>query len=114
MGLRPCGPQVVVFNWSPQLLDPFHVERQLDLSSVAARLRVTSEAHPYPLRTCCSSAGVGGQGWPLTGWRPGYRLTRGQVLKGAWRIVERVASPNCARKRRDVVQFSWELTEGSA
>ncbi|MQL67781.1 hypothetical protein Taro_000056 [Colocasia esculenta] len=45
MGLRPCGPQVV--------------ERQLDLSSVAARLRVlgefptepvTSEAHPYPHR----------------------------------------------------------------
>ncbi|MQM10406.1 hypothetical protein Taro_043294 [Colocasia esculenta] len=44
----------------------------------------------------------------------GYRLTRGQVLNGAWRIVERVASPNCARKRRGVVQFSWELAEGSA
>ncbi|MQL77268.1 hypothetical protein Taro_009674 [Colocasia esculenta] len=39
MGLRPCGLQVVVFSWSPQLLDPFHVEQQLDLSSVAARLR---------------------------------------------------------------------------
>ncbi|MQL72518.1 hypothetical protein Taro_004852 [Colocasia esculenta] len=23
MGLRPCGPQVVVFSWSPQLLDLF-------------------------------------------------------------------------------------------
>ncbi|MQL73666.1 hypothetical protein Taro_006007 [Colocasia esculenta] len=30
------------------------------------------------------------------------------------RIVERVASLNCARKRRDVVQFSWELAEDSA
>ncbi|MQL73204.1 hypothetical protein Taro_005561, partial [Colocasia esculenta] len=40
MGLRPCGPQVVEFSWSPQLLDLFYVERQLDLSSVAARLRV--------------------------------------------------------------------------
>ncbi|MQL72351.1 hypothetical protein Taro_004680 [Colocasia esculenta] len=39
MGLRLCGPQMVVFSWSPQLLDFFHVERQLDLSSVAARLR---------------------------------------------------------------------------
>ncbi|MQL94430.1 hypothetical protein Taro_027089 [Colocasia esculenta] len=39
MGLRPCGPQVVVFSWSPQLLDLF-TWRQLDLSSVAARLRV--------------------------------------------------------------------------
>ncbi|MQL96940.1 hypothetical protein Taro_029618 [Colocasia esculenta] len=37
-----------------------------------------------------------------------------QVLKGGWRIVERVALPNCARKRRGVVQFPWELVEGSA
>ncbi|MQL83104.1 hypothetical protein Taro_015590 [Colocasia esculenta] len=36
---------------------------------------------------------------------------RVEVLKGAWKIVECVASPNCARKRRDVVQFSWELAE---
>ncbi|MQL83643.1 hypothetical protein Taro_016135 [Colocasia esculenta] len=36
-----------------------------------------------------------------------------QVLKGAWRIVRRVALPNCARKRRGVVQFPWELAEGS-
>ncbi|MQM11782.1 hypothetical protein Taro_044689 [Colocasia esculenta] len=40
MGLRPCGPQVVVFSWSPQLLDLFTWSgAQLDLSSVAARLR---------------------------------------------------------------------------
>ncbi|MQM23237.1 hypothetical protein Taro_056300 [Colocasia esculenta] len=37
MGLRPCGQQVVVFSWSPQLLDPFHVEWQLDLSRQTAR-----------------------------------------------------------------------------
>ncbi|MQM05449.1 hypothetical protein Taro_038263 [Colocasia esculenta] len=36
-----------------------------------------------------------------------------QILKGAWRIVERVALPNCARKRRGVVQFPWDLAEGS-
>ncbi|MQL80616.1 hypothetical protein Taro_013056 [Colocasia esculenta] len=36
-----------------------------------------------------------------------------QVLKGAWRIVGRVASPNCARTSRGVEQFSWELAEGS-
>ncbi|MQL68160.1 hypothetical protein Taro_000386 [Colocasia esculenta] len=36
-----------------------------------------------------------------------------QVLKGAWRIVGRVALPNCARKRRSVVQFPWELAEDS-
>ncbi|MQL70564.1 hypothetical protein Taro_002886 [Colocasia esculenta] len=36
-----------------------------------------------------------------------------QVLKDAWRTVERVAVTNRARKRRDVVQFSWELAEGS-
>ncbi|MQL79333.1 hypothetical protein Taro_011772 [Colocasia esculenta] len=35
------------------------------------------------------------------------------VLKGAWRIVGCVALLNCARKRRDVVQFPWELAEGS-
>ncbi|MQL79203.1 hypothetical protein Taro_011641 [Colocasia esculenta] len=35
-----------------------------------------------------------------------------QVLKGAWRIVERVALPNYARKRRGMVQFPWELAEG--
>ncbi|MQM03882.1 hypothetical protein Taro_036670 [Colocasia esculenta] len=46
MGLRPCGPQVVVFSWSPQLLDFFHVERQLDLSSIAARLRVRRRGSP--------------------------------------------------------------------
>ncbi|MQL92986.1 hypothetical protein Taro_025624 [Colocasia esculenta] len=37
-----------------------------------------------------------------------------QVPKGGWTIVERVALPNCARKRRGVVQFPWELAEGSA
>ncbi|MQL72503.1 hypothetical protein Taro_004840, partial [Colocasia esculenta] len=36
-----------------------------------------------------------------------------QVLKSGWKIVERVALLNCARKRRGVVQFSWELAEGS-
>ncbi|MQM13813.1 hypothetical protein Taro_046737 [Colocasia esculenta] len=36
-----------------------------------------------------------------------------QVLKGGWTIVERVASLNCARKCRGVVQFPWELAEGS-
>ncbi|MQL75412.1 hypothetical protein Taro_007773 [Colocasia esculenta] len=35
------------------------------------------------------------------------------VPKSGWTIVERMALPNCARKRRDVVQFSWELAEGS-
>ncbi|MQL92229.1 hypothetical protein Taro_024843 [Colocasia esculenta] len=35
------------------------------------------------------------------------------VLKGAWRIVGRVALPNRARKLRSVVQFPWELAEGS-
>ncbi|MQL69760.1 hypothetical protein Taro_002088 [Colocasia esculenta] len=36
-----------------------------------------------------------------------------QVLKGGWAIVERVALLNCARKRRGVVQFPWELEDGS-
>ncbi|MQL84178.1 hypothetical protein Taro_016687, partial [Colocasia esculenta] len=36
-----------------------------------------------------------------------------QVLKDAWRTVERVAVTNHARKRRGVVQFPWELAEGS-
>ncbi|MQM13855.1 hypothetical protein Taro_046782 [Colocasia esculenta] len=36
-----------------------------------------------------------------------------QVSKGGWTIVERVALLNCARKRRGVVQFPWELAEGS-
>ncbi|MQM08986.1 hypothetical protein Taro_041847 [Colocasia esculenta] len=36
-----------------------------------------------------------------------------QVQKGAWRTVGRVALPNCARKRRGVVQFPSELAEGS-
>ncbi|MQL91774.1 hypothetical protein Taro_024402 [Colocasia esculenta] len=36
------------------------------------------------------------------------------VLKGGWTIVERVVLLNCARKRRGVVQFPWELAEGSA
>ncbi|MQL89069.1 hypothetical protein Taro_021635, partial [Colocasia esculenta] len=35
------------------------------------------------------------------------------VLKAGWRIVGRVALSNCARKRRTVVQFPWELAEGS-
>ncbi|MQM06910.1 hypothetical protein Taro_039741 [Colocasia esculenta] len=39
------GSEVWWFGWSPQFLFGL-VERQLDLSSVAARLRVTSEAHP--------------------------------------------------------------------
>ncbi|MQL76742.1 hypothetical protein Taro_009131 [Colocasia esculenta] len=37
-----------------------------------------------------------------------------QVSRSSWSIVERAASPNCARKRRGVVQFTWELAEGSA
>ncbi|MQM19862.1 hypothetical protein Taro_052875 [Colocasia esculenta] len=36
-----------------------------------------------------------------------------QVPKSGWSIVERVALPNCARKRRGVVQFPWEHAEGS-
>ncbi|MQL68393.1 hypothetical protein Taro_000665 [Colocasia esculenta] len=36
-----------------------------------------------------------------------------QVLKDAWRTVERVAVTNRARKRRGVVQFPWEFAEGS-
>ncbi|MQL91532.1 hypothetical protein Taro_024142 [Colocasia esculenta] len=36
------------------------------------------------------------------------------VPKSGWTIVEHVASPNCARKRHIVVQFPWELAEGSA
>ncbi|MQL84775.1 hypothetical protein Taro_017294 [Colocasia esculenta] len=52
MGLRPCGPQVVVFSWSPQLLDlftwsgswTFLGRREFPTEPV------TSEAHPYPHR----------------------------------------------------------------
>ncbi|MQL81602.1 hypothetical protein Taro_014068 [Colocasia esculenta] len=36
------------------------------------------------------------------------------VPRSGWSIVERAALPNCARKRRGVVQFAWELAEGSA
>ncbi|MQL68668.1 hypothetical protein Taro_000959 [Colocasia esculenta] len=36
-----------------------------------------------------------------------------QVLKDAWRTVERVAVMNRTRKRRGVVQFPWELAKGS-
>ncbi|MQL83890.1 hypothetical protein Taro_016379 [Colocasia esculenta] len=36
-----------------------------------------------------------------------------QVLKDAWRTVERVAVTNRARNRRGVVQFPWEFAEGS-
>ncbi|MQM18840.1 hypothetical protein Taro_051834 [Colocasia esculenta] len=67
MGLRLCGPQVVVFSWSPQLLDlsrgvaagPFvrgceTESRQTFLVySVLGEFPtepVTSEAHPYPHR----------------------------------------------------------------
>ncbi|MQM21884.1 hypothetical protein Taro_054930 [Colocasia esculenta] len=39
---------------------------------------------------------------------------RVEVPKGSWRIAERVALPNCVRKRRGVVQFPWELAECSA
>ncbi|MQM18779.1 hypothetical protein Taro_051774 [Colocasia esculenta] len=51
-------------------------------------------------------------------WRPGVALdwlasSFQQVLKGGWTIIECMASLNCARKRCDVVQFSWELVEGS-
>ncbi|MQL70868.1 hypothetical protein Taro_003174 [Colocasia esculenta] len=35
------------------------------------------------------------------------------VQKTGWRIVGRVALPNRVRKRRGVVQFPWELAEGS-
>ncbi|MQM05945.1 hypothetical protein Taro_038762 [Colocasia esculenta] len=42
MGLRPCGPQVVVFSWSPQLLDLFTWSGSWTF--------LTSEAHPYPHR----------------------------------------------------------------
>ncbi|MQM13892.1 hypothetical protein Taro_046819 [Colocasia esculenta] len=37
-----------------------------------------------------------------------------RVLRSSWTIVERAASLNYARKRRGVVQFAWELAEGSA
>ncbi|MQM21792.1 hypothetical protein Taro_054837 [Colocasia esculenta] len=36
-----------------------------------------------------------------------------QVQETGWRIVGRVALLNRARKRRGVVQFPWELAEGS-
>ncbi|MQL83112.1 hypothetical protein Taro_015599 [Colocasia esculenta] len=36
-----------------------------------------------------------------------------QVLKDAWRTVERVAVTNRARNRRYEVWFSWEFAEGS-
>ncbi|MQM15492.1 hypothetical protein Taro_048440 [Colocasia esculenta] len=36
-----------------------------------------------------------------------------QVQETGWRIVGRVALPNRTRKRRSVVQFPWELAEGS-
>ncbi|MQL94095.1 hypothetical protein Taro_026752, partial [Colocasia esculenta] len=35
------------------------------------------------------------------------------VPRSSWTIVERAASPNYARKCRGVVQFAWELAEGS-
>ncbi|MQL84870.1 hypothetical protein Taro_017377 [Colocasia esculenta] len=38
---------------------------------------------------------------------------KSRVLKGGWRIVERVALSNRTRKRCGVVQFPWELAEGS-
>ncbi|MQL71207.1 hypothetical protein Taro_003534 [Colocasia esculenta] len=43
MGLRPCGPQVVVFSWSPQLLDLFTWSSSWTFPSVAGRLREISE-----------------------------------------------------------------------
>ncbi|MQM18044.1 hypothetical protein Taro_051030 [Colocasia esculenta] len=72
-------------------------------------------------KTCCSSVGVGGQYlWTfrvvvaIGGRGVDANLRILQVLKGAWRTVGRVAFLNCVRKRRTVVQFPWELTEGSA
>ncbi|MQL72960.1 hypothetical protein Taro_005286 [Colocasia esculenta] len=44
-------------------------------------------------------------------WRPGVAV---DWLASSWTIVEHAASLNCTRKRRGVVQFSWELAEGSA
>ncbi|MQL95912.1 hypothetical protein Taro_028575 [Colocasia esculenta] len=46
LGLKLCGLQEWCWLGST-VLDPVEVERQLDLSSVAARLRVTCEAHPF-------------------------------------------------------------------
>ncbi|MQM18873.1 hypothetical protein Taro_051871 [Colocasia esculenta] len=53
MGLRRCGPQVVVFSWSPQLLDLFTWSGSW---TFRPWLRfptelVTSEAHPYAHRS---------------------------------------------------------------
>ncbi|MQM07115.1 hypothetical protein Taro_039950 [Colocasia esculenta] len=51
MGLRLCGPQVVVFSWSPQLLDLFMWSGSWTfLLEKFPTEPVTSEAHPYPHR----------------------------------------------------------------
>ncbi|MQL84544.1 hypothetical protein Taro_017051 [Colocasia esculenta] len=44
---------------------------------------------------------------------PPVLIAEEPVMQGGWTIVERVASLNCARKHRTVVQFPWELAEGS-
>ncbi|MQL92186.1 hypothetical protein Taro_024795 [Colocasia esculenta] len=49
MGLRPCGPQVVVFSWSPQLLDLFTWSGSWTFREFPIE-PVTREAHPYPHR----------------------------------------------------------------
>ncbi|MQL87923.1 hypothetical protein Taro_020472 [Colocasia esculenta] len=59
MGLRPYGPQVVVFSWSPQLLDLFTWSGSWTfLLGEFPTEPVTSEAHPYSHRL-----------WPVRGRR---------------------------------------------
>ncbi|MQL74887.1 hypothetical protein Taro_007259 [Colocasia esculenta] len=43
-----------------------------------------------------------------------FRIHADRVPRSSWTIVEHAASLNYARKRRGVVQFAWELAEGSA
>ncbi|MQL89018.1 hypothetical protein Taro_021579 [Colocasia esculenta] len=45
---------------------------------------------------------------------PPVQLVEEPVPRSSWTIVGRAALPDCARKRRGVVQFAWELAEGTA
>ncbi|MQL72651.1 hypothetical protein Taro_004990 [Colocasia esculenta] len=62
MGLRPCGLQVVVFSWSPQLLDLFTWSGSWTfrpwLQQTFPTEPVTSEAHPYPHRCGAGDANL--------------------------------------------------------
>ncbi|MQL79464.1 hypothetical protein Taro_011900 [Colocasia esculenta] len=56
------------------------------------------------------------RGFVLEWWRLKMQTTfagEEQVQESGWTIVGRVALPNRSRKRRGMVQFPWELAEGS-